>query len=107
MLPRLFLFSVFALGIEVGLFLVALPWSSRWEHNYFVYRFPELWSWLRNYYLRGMISGLGLVDIGITLAAAARFQEIVERWKSPASTPSAATISGAPPAESSPRDQTA
>jgi hypothetical protein len=50
------------LWLELGLLLVLLPWSGYWEMNYFLIRFPELDRFLLNPYLRGAISGLGLVD---------------------------------------------
>lgn len=108
MLRRLFLFSLIAFGVEVGVFLVALPWSSLWELNYFLFRFPQLQPWLHNFYLRGAISGLGLVDLGLAFSYAARFGELLERWaQTPAPAPAATVISAGSDAESHPRGQTA
>jgi len=50
------------LWLELGLLLVLLPWSDYWELNYFLNRFPSLIPYLLNPYVRGAISGLGLVD---------------------------------------------
>jgi hypothetical protein len=50
------------LWLELGLLLVLLPWSDYWELNYFLNRFPALIPYLLNPYVRGAISGLGLVD---------------------------------------------
>lgn len=60
MLRRL-LFVVFF--IEVGLLLVVLPWSSFWERNYFAYVWPELRSVLSNNFVRGAVTGLGLLNL--------------------------------------------
>jgi hypothetical protein len=49
--------------LEVGLLLVLVPWSAFWERNYFVEMFPPLLDLLRNNYLRGGISGLGVVNL--------------------------------------------
>jgi hypothetical protein len=49
--------------LEVGLLLVLVPWSAFWEHNYFVSWFPILQNVLRNNYVRGGVSGLGLVNL--------------------------------------------
>jgi len=49
--------------LEVGLLLVLVPWSSFWERNYFVAIFPSLLYALRNNYLRGAVSGLGIVNL--------------------------------------------
>lgn len=84
MIARLFLLTLIVFCLQLGLFLVVLPWSHLWEHNYFLLRWPELSAWLLNYYLRGVISGLGLVDIGLGLSAAVRFRKVFEEWFEPA-----------------------
>jgi hypothetical protein len=49
--------------LEVGLLLVLVPWSAFWEHNYFAESFPLLQHVLRNNFLRGAVSGLGVVNL--------------------------------------------
>jgi hypothetical protein len=60
MLKRLLLVAYF---IEVGLLLVLVPWSPFWERNYFLTAFPALLEIVRNNYLRGAVSGLGVVNL--------------------------------------------
>jgi hypothetical protein len=60
MLKRLLLVAYF---IEVGLLLVLVPWSSFWERNYFLTALPALQDVVRNNYLRGAVSGLGVVNL--------------------------------------------
>ena len=60
MLKRLVLVAYF---IEVGLLLVLVPWSSFWDRNYFVSTFPWLYELVRNNYVRGAVSGLGIVNL--------------------------------------------
>jgi hypothetical protein len=60
MLRRLLLVAYF---IEVGLLLVLVPWSPFWERNYFVYALPILDEIIRNNYVRGGVSGLGVVNL--------------------------------------------
>jgi hypothetical protein len=60
MLKRLLLVAYF---IEVGLLLVLVPWSPFWERNYFLTAFPGLLEIVRNNYLRGAVSGLGVVNL--------------------------------------------
>jgi hypothetical protein len=50
--------------LEVGLLLVLLPWFSFWDRNYFADSVPLLGAIARNYFVRGAISGLGLVNVG-------------------------------------------
>lgn len=78
MIPRLFLLSLLLFCLELGVFLVVLPWTSLWEHNYFLLRFPGLSPWLLNHYLRGALSGLGLVDIGLGAWYVAHFREVLD-----------------------------
>lgn len=52
-----------AFFIEVGLLLIVLPWSKFWERNYFIEAVPALEAVLTNYYARGAISGLGIVNL--------------------------------------------
>ena len=54
--------------VEIGLILVALPWTRLWDNNYFFSLDPRLSSWLMSSYVRGGVSGLGLVNLGIALA---------------------------------------
>ena len=49
--------------IEVGLLLVLVPWSPFWERNYFLATFPALHEIVRNNYVRGAVSGLGVVNL--------------------------------------------
>lgn len=60
MLKRLLLVAYF---IEVGLLLVLVPWSPFWERNYFLTAFPALLEIVSNNYLRGAVSGLGVVNL--------------------------------------------
>ena len=53
------------LCFELGVILVLVPWSPVWERNFFLDRYPQLIPVLLNSYLRGAISGLGLLDIWI------------------------------------------
>jgi hypothetical protein len=52
-----------AFFIEVGLLLIVLPWSRFWERNYFIEAIPALDAALTNPYVRGAISGLGVVNL--------------------------------------------
>lgn len=55
--------------LELGLVLVLVPWSEIWEVNYFLYQYPALGLIANNSYLRGAISGLGLVNVLLALEA--------------------------------------
>jgi hypothetical protein len=48
---------------EMGALLLYLPWSSFWEQNYFLSHFPWLMRIVLHPSLRGIVSGIGLLDI--------------------------------------------
>ena len=52
-----------AFFVEVGLLLIVLPWSSFWERNYFAYVWPTLIPLLKNNFVRGAVSGLGVLNL--------------------------------------------
>ena len=43
--------------------LIVLPWSAFWEGNYFVQTLPALQPIVTNDFVRGAISGLGIVNL--------------------------------------------
>lgn len=58
--------------IEIGILLVILPWTPFWDNNFFFGLTPQLNGlWLSNY-LRGGVSGVGLVNIWIGIGEAWR-----------------------------------
>jgi hypothetical protein len=52
-----------ALLLEAGLLLILIPWSTFWDRNYFAEAVPLLRDTLTNNYVRGAVSGLGLVNV--------------------------------------------
>ncbi len=54
--------------LEVGFFLILVPWSAIWERNYFLEAFPNLRPVLLSPTLRGAVCGLGLANVylGVT-----------------------------------------
>ena len=52
-------------SLEVGVFLLFLPWLTIWENNYLLYRFPDFRPVVANAFLKGAVLGLGIVNIVI------------------------------------------
>lgn len=65
--------------LEIGLLLVLTPWSALWDSNYFISRYPGLIPFLLNPYLRGAISGLGIINAKLALESFRRPSAIVSR----------------------------
>jgi hypothetical protein len=52
-----------ALSIEVGLVLIIIPWSAFWDRNYFATVIPPLLDIITNNFVRGAVSGVGLLNL--------------------------------------------
>jgi hypothetical protein len=65
-----FCFALFAL--ELGLFLVIFPWLSSWDVSWVPLQSRALRTVWMNAYLRGALSGLGLVNLYIGFGELAR-----------------------------------
>ncbi len=49
----------------VGVLLVILPWRPEWTDNRLLMDYPALRPFVSNGFVRGLCSGLGILDIGI------------------------------------------
>lgn len=50
--------------VETGVFLVLVPWSLLWVHSYFA-QIPPLRPILLSGFVRGCVSAIGLIQIGM------------------------------------------
>jgi hypothetical protein len=48
---------------EMGALLLYLPWSAFWAQNYFLNHYPFLIKYILHPSLRGVVSGIGVLDI--------------------------------------------
>jgi len=69
MVNRILRVLIVLLWLELGLILVLVPWSDVWEVNYFLYQYPMLGFIMKSPFLRGAVSGLGLVNVLLALGA--------------------------------------
>jgi hypothetical protein len=63
------------LCFEMGALLLYLPWSMFWEKNYFLFHFPSLMPLVLHPSVRGLVSGLGVLDIFVALGLLQSRQE--------------------------------
>ncbi len=75
---RLFLIAFF---LEVGFVLIVVPWSSYWDRNYFAQAMPLLHAAITNDFVRGAVSGLGLINVaaGVSELVSLMLSRHVER----------------------------
>ena len=43
--------------------MIVLPWSLIWERNYFIERYPAVQAIATDLFVRGAVSGIGLVNL--------------------------------------------
>jgi len=72
---RLFLVEFAFLCLMIGILLIIAPWTPLWNTNSLLAGFPRLREFLMNDFVRGLISGLGVVDIGLAVAEVVRYRE--------------------------------
>jgi hypothetical protein len=60
---RFFRALLVVLCFEMGALLLYLPWTAFWEQNYFLSHFPSLIGVLLHPLFRGLVSGVGVLDI--------------------------------------------
>ena len=65
---RLLRAIVVVLCFEMGALLLYLPWSVFWEQNYFLAHFPSLMPFFLHPSFRGIVSGLGVLDIILAIS---------------------------------------
>jgi hypothetical protein len=61
--------ALLLLWVELGILLILLPWSDWWSVNYFL-RFGGFAALVQNAYVRGAVSGLGIINLLLALQSA-------------------------------------
>jgi hypothetical protein len=75
-LQRLSLFVLVLFCVYLGVLVMVLPWWARiWDHNMFILARPWLATVLHNGGVKGIISGLGLLDIWIGISEAVHYRD--------------------------------
>jgi hypothetical protein len=75
-LQRLSLFVLVLFCVYLGVLVMVLPWWPRmWDDNALMMAHPWLKAFLHNGAVRGIISGLGLLDIWIGISEAVHYRD--------------------------------
>lgn len=59
-MSRLLLAAVY---FEIGIVLIVVPWLRYWDRNYFAELMPLLHMVMTNNYVRGAVSGIGVLNL--------------------------------------------
>jgi hypothetical protein len=79
-LRRVMLFIFVAFAVEIGMFLVVAPWydgGRLWSENGLLLRYPTLRAFLIQDFVRGVVSGIGFIDIWVGIWEAAHYKEAI------------------------------
>jgi hypothetical protein len=74
-LQRFFLIVYVVFCIELGIVLVALPWSVLWNNNNLLLHWPAVRHFLQLGFVRGAISGLGFLDLWLGIYEAVHYKD--------------------------------
>jgi hypothetical protein len=67
------IFVVFC--IWIGMLLVVLPWTDAWTQNNILMRHPAVRAFFARNFVRGVASGLGLIDVWLGVWQAVHYKE--------------------------------
>src|SRR5215471_5944919 len=71
------LFATFCL--EIGCFLLIFPWTEYWDSNYFSALIPAFRAYWDNMYVRGALSGIGVINLYIAFTEMLRLRRFSKR----------------------------
>ncbi len=72
---RLFMAAFLFLCTLLGVTLVVIPWTERWITNSILVGWPRLQTFFSLGFVRGVCSGLGLLDLWIGFSETLRYEE--------------------------------
>jgi hypothetical protein len=74
-LRRVELYLYVIIRIYIGIIVLVLPWyAPLWADNQLINRYPQLATFLMYGAVRGMVSGLGLLNLWIAVTEALHFR---------------------------------
>ncbi len=76
---RLWTFIFALICMDIGLALIVLPWKASWTTGPVLMRFPELRPLIGSYFFRGVLTGLGLVNLWIGVWEAVHYNDYDDR----------------------------
>jgi hypothetical protein len=72
---RIWLVVFVLLCLELGTILIVGPWTRAWTENSLSTAFPAVHEFLMNNFVRGAITGLGVIDFWIGISRAVSYRE--------------------------------
>jgi hypothetical protein len=61
--------------IEMGMVLAILPWMRVWTDNGLITGYPHMRAFIQLNFVRGIVTGIGLIDIWIGIWEAVHYRD--------------------------------
>jgi hypothetical protein len=74
---RIFLVIEVMIWVELGMILVVVPWTRAWSDNGLVLNYPRIREFLSINFIRGVVTGIGLLDIWVGVWQAIHYKDPV------------------------------
>ncbi|MGD0974751.1 MAG: hypothetical protein ABR866_11710 [Candidatus Korobacteraceae bacterium] len=74
---RIFLVIEVMIWVELGMILVIVPWTRAWSDNGLVLNYPRIREFLSLDFIRGVVTGIGLLDIWVGVWQAIHYKDPV------------------------------
>lgn len=74
-MQRLYLFVRVAARLSIGVLVLVLPWTPLWHENHLLSTAPHLVAFASSGVVRGIISGIGLLNLWIGISDAIHYHE--------------------------------
>ena len=75
---RLVLVEFVFVCVVIGIILLIAPWTSLWTSNSLLATFPRVREFMMRDFVRGIVSGLGIVDIWLGVGEAIHYRDYME-----------------------------
>ena len=72
---RLLLVVEVAVAVWAGMLVMVLPWTRLWTENPLLAGWPSLKFILEQNFIRGLISGIGLIDVWMGVSEAVHYRD--------------------------------
>ncbi|MBV9669893.1 MAG: hypothetical protein JOZ43_02965 [Acidobacteriales bacterium] len=71
-LQRIVLALYIVVTFQLGIILIRIPWKSAWTENTMLSAYPQLQYWMHSNFVRGAVTGLGLINLWIGVRETSR-----------------------------------
>jgi hypothetical protein len=71
-LHRIVVLLYILVTLQLGIILVRIPWKSAWGENSLMSAYPQVQHWVASNFVRGAVSGLGLLNLWIAVRETGR-----------------------------------